>query len=158
MDTGDFTPNTSSTVSLREITKENGYDILKLQVTEPQKEFVASNVYSLAEAYLEPHAWPRAIYADETPVGFLMIHDDAEKGEYFLWRFMIDARYQGMGFGRRAIELLIEHVKSRPGATELLTSCVPDLEGNPEPFYARQGFVRTGEVDDGEVVLRLKVV
>lgn len=55
-----------------------------------------------------------------------------------------------------AIELLIEHVKTRPGATELGVSCVPG-EGSPCPFYEKLGFVYTGEEDDGELVLRRKL-
>jgi diamine N-acetyltransferase len=66
---------------------------------------------------------------------------------------MIDARYQRTGVGRRALELLFEHVRSRPGAKELWTSVVPG-EGGPGPFYERLGFVYTGEEDEGELVMR----
>ena len=89
-----------------------------------------------------------------TPVGFLMLSDDAKKAEYFLWRLMVDNKYQGMSFGRRAIELLVTHVKTRPNATKLLTSCVPG-EGSPFNFYKSLGFEPTGEVDDGEDVMEL---
>ena len=79
-------------VSFQEITKETLRPILDLNVREDQTHFVAPNSVSIAQAHFEPeHAWFRAIYADETPVGFLMLYDDAEKSEYFLWRFMIDA-------------------------------------------------------------------
>lgn len=142
-------------ISLREIDKETGYAVLRLKVADHQAQFVAPNAYSLAEAYLEPNAWPRAIYADETPVGFLMLLDEPEQQSYYLWRYMIDARYQGRGFGRQALALLIEHVKTRPGATHLRLSYVPDIEGNPEPFYRKLGFQPTGEIDGGEVVMAL---
>ena len=46
------------------------------------------------------------------------LSDDPETPEYFLWRFMIDARYQSLGFGRQALELVIDHVRTRPSATE----------------------------------------
>ena len=103
---------------------------------------------------MNPEAWVRAIYAGETPVGFLMLADEPEEPEYFLWRFMIDQRYQGRGYGRRAIELLVDHVRARPGATELLVS-YEQGEGGPELFYHRLGFEPTGEVIDGEMVARL---
>ncbi len=77
---------------------------------------------SIAEASFEPKAWFRAIYANETPVGFAMLYDDREKPEYFLWRFMIDARYQHLGFGRQALQLLIDHVRTLPDAREFLLS------------------------------------
>jgi diamine N-acetyltransferase len=82
-----------------------------------------------------------------------MLRDEPGEARYYLWRFMIDARYQGTGVGRRALELLFEHVRTRPGAKELLTSVVPG-EGGPGPFYEKLGFVYTGEVDDGELVMR----
>jgi diamine N-acetyltransferase len=145
----------ASLVSLREVTKETLRSILKLDVHNTQKKYVAPNSYSIAEAYFEPKAWFRVVYADETPVGFLMLYDDPEKSEYFLWRFMIDAQYQKLGFAKRALELLIQHVKTRPNATKLGVSCVPDGEESPCPFYIKMGFVPTGEVDGGEVVMLL---
>ena len=115
---------------------------------------VAPNARSIAQAHFSDKAWFRAIYADQTPVGFIMLYDDPEEPEYFLWRLMIAGPHQGNGYGRRAVELLIEYVKTRPGAKELRTSYVP-VEGGPEGFYRRLGFQPTGEVDDGEVVMRL---
>lgn len=148
----------NSEVFLREVTEENLFSILKLKVSETQEKFVAPNAVSIAQAYFaRENAWFRAIYADDTAVGFLMLNDDPQKGEYFMWRFMIDARYQGLGFGRRALELLIDHVKSRPGAWELKTSYVPE-DGGPGPFYKQLGFRETGEILEGEVVASLKLV
>ena len=76
-----------------------------------------------------------------------------EVPEFYLWRFLIDARHQGKGYGAEALRQIVEHVRGL-GATELLTSAVPG-EGSPEPFYRRYGFAPTGQIDDGEVVLRL---
>ncbi len=148
-------PGRDAVVTLREITRETVRTITDLKVAPEQTGFVATNAESIAEAYFDRDvAWFRAVYADEVPVGFIMLEDDAAKQEYFLWRFMIDARYQGHGYGRRALELLVEYVKTRPGAKALMTSCVPG-DGSPCPFYERLGFVPTGEVDEGEIVLRL---
>ena len=82
-----------ATVSLREITPETVPLICSLSetLTEPKKNFVASNERSLAQADTNEKAWYRAVYADDTPVGFVMIVDDDENCEYFLWRFMIDS-------------------------------------------------------------------
>lgn len=82
-----------------------------------------------------------------------MLEADEPKAHYFLWRFMIDARYQGRGIGQRAIELVIEHVRTRPGAAVLVTSCVPG-DGGPGPFYEKLGFVYTGAEEEGELVMR----
>lgn len=143
-------------VSLREVTKDTSGEILRLKVKPEQEQFVASNAVSIAQAYFEEKAWFRAVYADDTPVGFLMLYDDPDEATYYLWRFMIDQRYQRLGFGRRALQLLIEHVRTRPNATSLLLSYVP-AEGGPEPFYASLGFVNTGEVEDGENVMKLEL-
>lgn len=146
--------NRNSSITLRPVTKENGRDVIKLKVAPEQEQFVAPNAVSLAQAHLEKAAWYRAIYADETPVGFMMLYDDPVEPEYFLWRLMIDQRYQGMGFGRQAIKLLIDYVKMRPGATELKVSH-GEGEGSPAPFYASLGFEYTGDKIDDELVMRL---
>ena len=143
-----------ATVTLRQVTQETVNSILNLRVTKEQEPFVASNAVSIAEAHFSADAWFRAIYADETPVGFLMLSDQPDKGEYFLWRFMVDVQHQGKGYGRRALELLIEHVKIRPNAKELFLSHVPG-SGSPEGFYRKLGFEHTGEKADEELVMKL---
>jgi diamine N-acetyltransferase len=142
-----------SVVSLQEITAETVRPVCKLSVDEAQRRFVAPNAVSLAEALFSDHAWYRAIQADDTLVGFLMVEDKPEVPEYFLWRFMIDGRYQGLGFGRRALELVVDHVRTRPGATKLETSVV-QAEGGPQGFYERAGFALTGDMEEGEAVMR----
>jgi len=141
-------------VSLRPVTGDNLSDVMRLKVAPDQEQFVAPNPVSIAQAAFEPLAWPRAIYAGDTAVGFLMLYDDPYKPEYYLWRLMMDARYQGMGFARQAMEQVIDYVLGRPNASELRLSYVP-AEGGPQPFYASLGFVDTGEVHEGENVMRL---
>lgn len=146
-------------VTLREITADTVFGICLLSdtLTEPRKYFVAPNAISLAQAHFNKYAWFRAIYAGNAPVGFMMIVDDPDKPEYFLWRFMIAETFHGRGYGRQAIQRLVEYVQTRPNATELLVSCGQG-EGSPEGFYLKQGFVSTGEIDHGELVLRKKLV
>jgi len=142
-------------VSLREITAETVRAICRLDTAPDQRHVVAPNARSLAQAlFAGERAWYRAIYADETPVGFVMIYDNPAEAEYFLWRLMIDARYQQLGYGRRAIELLIEHVRTRPGARRLGVSYHKG-PGSPAEFYRKLGFVETGEIDDDEHIAQL---
>jgi diamine N-acetyltransferase len=143
-------------VSLREVTGETVREIIRLSDTlqPPQSHMVAPNAVSIAQAHFEPHAWFRAIYAGEKPVGFIMLYDDPEEPMYGLWRLMIAAPYQGHGFGRRAVEQLIDYVRTRPGATELLVSC-GEGEGSPEGFYHKLGFRRNGKMYGDEVGLAL---
>src|SRR5262245_39139978 len=87
-------------------------------------------------------------------VGFVMLHDDPEAKEYFLWRLMIDSDHQGKGYARRALDLLVDYVRTRPGATELRSSYVEGDDG-PAGFYRGYGFVETGEMEGTEVEIRL---
>lgn len=137
--------------------------ICELSETLPpeQRRMVADNVHSIAEAHFSPCAWMRAIYADQTPVGFIMTHtgSDYEDGidcpGVFLWRLMIAAPYQGKGYGKRALEKLILHLKAM-GVPLLYTSCGQG-EGSPEGFYRRLGFRPTGDNYGDEIELALQV-
>lgn len=141
-------------VTLRPVTAATVRAICALEPAESQKRFVAPNAVSMAEASFHDEAWYRAIYSGEEPVGFVMLQLDKKKPEYSVWRFMIAAGRQGRGYGEAAMRRVIEHVRTQPGARELLLSYVPG-EGSPEGFYRRLGFEPTGEVADGEVVMRL---
>jgi diamine N-acetyltransferase len=154
-----------SVVTLREITRQTVRQVSLLDVGPGQEGLVAPNAFSIAQAHFQPEAWFRAVYADEVPVGFAMLEDwtqvsgcEPERYEgapyVGLWRFMIDHRFQKFGFGAQAMRLLIAHARTRPGAKTMLLSFVPK-SNNPEGFYARFGFVRTGEEDDGELVMKL---
>ncbi|MCP5100781.1 MAG: GNAT family N-acetyltransferase [Chloroflexi bacterium] len=147
-------PGRDADITLKEITKETARSILNLKVADEQKNFVADNATSIAQAHFEPKAWFRAIYADETPVGFIMLFDDAEEKTYFLWRLMVDAKFQGMGYGRYAVQHLIDYVKTRPSATELLVSYMPG-EGSPKHFYTKLGFENTGKKYGEEFEMKL---
>ncbi len=88
--------------------------MVDLAVTEPQKRFVATNAESLAEADFNPNAWFRGIYAGDTPVGFVMTEENRRKNTYYLWCFIIDQRYQRMGFGRQALRMVLDRIAAIP--------------------------------------------
>ena len=67
---------------------------------------------------------------------------------------MVDVQHQGKGYGRRALEHMIDHVKTRPNAQELFLSHVPGT-GSPEGFYRKLGFEHTGEQAGEELVMKL---
>jgi diamine N-acetyltransferase len=147
-------------VTLREITAHTVRDITNLGVSPEQQCLVASNAVSLAEALFTPEAWYRAIYADESPAGFVMLYDESLRAdppaapEAWVWRFMVDARYQGRGIGSAAMAQIIEHVRSKGAFSSLFLSYVP-APGCAEPFYLRAGFRHTGRLEHDEVVLEL---
>jgi diamine N-acetyltransferase len=138
--------------------------ILQLDVNLEQKNLVASNAVSIAQAHFNKDAWFRAIYADNEPIGFAMISDTSLKYKsnpkhrpsYYLWRFMIDAKYQGNGYGKEAMKLIIKHVKSRPKAKEFLLSHSKS-DGNAGEFYKKLGFIYTGKEIGDELVMSLEL-
>ena len=136
-------------VTLRKLTSENLRAILELSVTDHQlKSYPRSNAYSIAEAHYpadEDPVWLRAIYAGETPVGFMMTSEAPNQGEYFLWRLMIDQRFQGSGYGRRAVQLLIERIQQSDNPKALITSHLLE-DANTGHFYEQLGFEYTGEL------------
>ncbi len=138
------------TVTLRTVDDDNVRAVIDLSVSQEQKAFVASNVFSLAQAFAASNVWVRAVYAGETAVGFVMLADNSGTERYYLWRFMIDEKYQHMGFGTQAMSLMHEYVATRPGGTRVYLSFVP-AEGGPGPFYRSLGYVETGLMKDGEV-------
>ena len=149
-------------VTLREITDDNRDAVLALGVAPEQERFVSSVRKSLDDAAKYPQAnpWYRAVYADDEPVGFVMLSWNVEPrpphivGPWFLWKLLIDRRYQGRGHGADVVRQIAALVRAQ-GGTELLTSYVPADDG-PAPFYARLGFVPTGGLDGaGEVLTRL---
>jgi len=154
-------PCDPSAVSLREITADLVRLLHKLQVSESQKGFVAPNSLSLAQALFAPEAWYRAVFCGEELAGFVMLADESlqspppEKPQIGVWRFMIDARFQGRGLGRAALLLVIEHARSK-GFEMLELSYVPG-PGCPEPFYRGLGFAPNGRMDGVEVVMALKL-
>jgi diamine N-acetyltransferase len=146
-------------VTLRPLTASNRQAVEALRVAPAQEQFVSSVAESLREAAEHPAAralyW--AVYADETPVGFVMIADEVGDPDYtphYLWKLLIDERHQRRGFGTATLDLVVEYFRARPGV-EVLTTSAGEGDGSPIAFYERYGFRRTGEVSDGEVVLRL---
>jgi diamine N-acetyltransferase len=143
----------ASDVSLRPVTFATVREIIALDAGEKRRDYVAPNAVSLAEAQFNPGAWFRAVYAGETPAGFILLSDPSvpgavsrgplSPGDMFLWRFMIDHRFQGRGYGRSALDLARRYIETRPDAKRWVSSFVPGPDG-PEGFYLRYGFTKTG--------------
>jgi diamine N-acetyltransferase len=147
-------------VSLRPITDANRGAVEALAVTPDQRRFVSGVRESMLEAAKEPDAralyW--AIYAEGTPVGFVMIADEVGSPDYiahYLWKLLIDERYQRRGFGTATLDLIVEYFRNR-GVGTMWTSAGQGA-GSPVAFYERYGFTRTGELHGDELLLRLEI-
>lgn len=144
-------------INFKEITKENLFSIIKLSVFDKQKDQVASNAISIAEAHYNEIAWFRGIFNDDEAVGFVMLYLDDKENEYGVWRFMIDQKHQGKGYGSASMDLIKKVIKEQvPDITEIFLSYVPKDEGSADGFYIKQGFEETGEVSHGEKVMRFR--
>ena len=157
-------------VELRAITEENFIDAFNLKLAPGQENFVSHPIRSLAQAYVyRDQCQPFGIYADGLPVGFLMIGYDTDeswsdppeiaKGNYNLWRFMIDRRYQNRGYGRQALQQALEFIRTFPcGEAEYCWLSFAPENDVARRLYRSFGFRETGEKDGDELiaVLRLK--
>jgi histidinol dehydrogenase len=152
----------SPVFEVRPVTDANVDEILKLKTTEAQEHFVASVPKSLAQASVRPAGRPLGLYSNGEAVGFLLLWDArrdpdlAERADQlYIWRLMIDARYQGLGHGQAAMRWLIDEAK-RMGVASVGLSHVP--ENTVGVFYEKFGFAYTGKVNEGEheMVLPLK--
>ncbi|MBQ7737925.1 MAG: GNAT family N-acetyltransferase [Oscillospiraceae bacterium] len=156
---------------LVKVSKQNFWALMDLRVAKEQENFVASNAVSLAQAY-DTIADGRfvqcfGIYDGQLPVGFAMIGHNSEEYEgmadvyrhsYCLWRFMIDQRYQKRGYGRDALMLLLDYIRTFPDGEESLwsTSYEPENEVAAK-LYRDFGFAENGEKDGDEIVAVLKL-
>jgi diamine N-acetyltransferase len=65
---------------------------------------------------------------------------------------MIDQRFQGRGLGRQALEAAVEWIVRERGVDRVRLSVVPSNEP-ARALYRSAGFVETGELDDGDLVM-----
>ncbi|MDO3412470.1 GNAT family N-acetyltransferase [Saccharibacillus sp. CPCC 101409] len=157
-------------ITLRKITLDNRRQIFNLEVAEDQQSFVASNLSSVASCYVlltnGSRPFPFAIYADEEPVGFVMIiHGDTGyelpsivDDSYCIMRLMIDKRYQGRGYGREAMTKILEFIRTFPAGPA--TYCWIPYEADnlsAKRLYESFGFQDSGEIVDGEPMKVLKL-
>ncbi|MEU7904048.1 GNAT family N-acetyltransferase [Actinoplanes sp. NPDC049118] len=143
------------TVELRPITEENFQAVTKLEVLPEQSDFVAPNVRGIAETYVYPDAEPRAVYAGEELVGFVLFHPvdkDRPAEGHCIVRLMIGRQFQGRGLGRQALEAAVEWIVRERGVGRVRLSVVPS-NSVARGLYTSAGFVETGELDHDEIVM-----
>ena len=142
-------------MELREITGENYQQVLDLSTGAGQEEFVTANLYSLAHAWVfQKTARPYALYEGEEPVGFIMFDWRPEEKTAEIWRLMIDHRFQGKGYGRRAMELALEKIR-RAGVFDRVQLYYVPRNEKARALYHNLGFGETGSTLDGEIQMEL---
>ena len=153
-------------LSVLPVTIKNWRELSNLKVRENQKNFVAPNVYSIAESqfgYDHPQDghWdmvPYGIFDGDEPVGFLMIGYNMShpRTQGFVIRLMVDEKQQGKGYGKFGMNWILDHFRKDARIQRIGISYEPDNEV-ARTLYASLGFVETGEIDHGEVVAELQI-
>ncbi|MCM3722672.1 GNAT family N-acetyltransferase [Solibacillus isronensis] len=141
---------------LKTITKDNWIKAISLKVREDQVKFVASNAVSLAQLNFLQNFHAKGIYYGEEMVGFTLYGLDEEDHEYWIYRMMIDQKHQGKGYGKEAVQLVIEDIQKmkEPHHQTITLSYEPDNE-HAKRIYKKMGFQEIdGLVIDGEQVAR----
>ena len=143
-------------ISFRAITEEN-FDAIIAMKRPDDEHFVASNAYSLAQAWLYRDAgdvYPFAIYHDDTPVGIMMRDEDVDERCLIILRIMFPDEHRFKGYGTAAIRMIIELARESGKYDFLLISYAPEnkVAGH---VYRKLGFWPTGVFEHGEYELRL---
>jgi diamine N-acetyltransferase len=142
-------------VHLKEITKDNFWDIIELKVHDDQKEYVLENSISIAQAKVQPECIPLAIYNGDTLVGFLMYCIDTDDDNYWIYRFMIDKKHQKRGYGRKAMEILLDKIKEDKNHSKIVLDV--KLESIAAVgLYKNLGFKFTGQIYGSSHVMELE--
>lgn len=140
-------------VTVERVTSGDYQEVLSLHLHDDQISYVASNEESLEDAEEDPDCVPLIIRAAGEPVGFAMYTLDEDDGNYWIFRLMIDARFQGRGYGRAALIQIVKLISEIPQCPCVLLGVYPENE-KARQLYEHVGFRLTGDVSDGELVMK----
>ena len=143
-------------INFRAITEDNFDAIIRMKRPDDEH-FVASNAYSLAQAWLyrdNGDVYPFAIYEDDAPVGFMMLDEDLDERCLIIWRIMFPEENRFKGYGTAAIRRIIDLARESGKYDFLLIDYAPDNKV-AEHVYKKLGFRPTGVFEHGEIELRL---
>ena len=144
---------------LRPITEENYLDAFNLALGPEQEQFVSNPIRSLAQAYVyRDQCQPFGIYAEGKMVGYVMVIYDYDVPEYDVWHMMIDADWQGQGYGRQALDRVIEYIKTKPfgDSNRVVLTCNKENTA-ARRLYESKGFAATGNEDENEIELVMMI-
>ena len=143
-------------INFRKITEDN-FNVV-MQMKRPDGEhYVASNAYSLAQAWLyrdNNDVYPFAIYNDDEPVGFMMLDEDLEERCLIIWRIMFPEENTGKGYGTEAIKLVVRLAKESGKYDFMILDCALDNH-RAKHVYEKAGCKDTGEMENDERIFRL---
>lgn len=143
-------------IIFKEITKDNWEECIDLKVHEDQRRFIASNLYSIAQVQFLHKFEAMAIYVDDTMVGFTLFGLDEDDNNYWIYRIMTDEKYQGKGYGPKALQEIIHCLSVKADCKEIVLGYHPENIG-AERMYLKAGFQASGIAPWGEKLVRFKL-
>ena len=146
-------------VELRRITEVNFIDAFKLKLASGQENFVSHPIRSLAQAYVyRDQCQPFGIYAEDKMVGYVMVIYDYDIPEYDIWHMMIDESMQGRGYGKEALDQVIDYIRTKPfGDSDRVALTCNKNNSIARKLYEGKGFSTTGMEDEDEIELAMTV-
>jgi diamine N-acetyltransferase len=141
-------------MELKEITRENFWDVISLEVSEDQNDFVTSNAVSIAQSKVQPECIPLAVYDDNLLVGFVMYCIDEDDGEYWIYRMMVDKKYQSKGYGKKALKLLLDRIIDDKSHNKVFLGVHKESIAAVK-LYESFGFKFTNQMFGSEHIMRL---
>lgn len=148
-------------MKLIEIDKSNWLKVIYLTTNKESmptlcEEFISSNALSIVQAHFEKTWITKAIEVDGQLIGFTMYGFSEEQNFFELCRIMIDRKFQGNGYGPKAILLVVEEMKKLEGCNEIYLSTEPSNE-RAKKIYEKLGFTNTGRIVEDEELYCLKL-
>ena len=132
------------------VTEDNWVDVASLSVKEEQKKYVAPAIGILARGYVyrDCNAKIYAFENDGVIVGTALVREFTDEPlGYDLQQFMIDEKYQGKGYGSRALELILDELR-KEGRYDHVELCVKKADAEAIRLYGKHGFADSGYVDE----------
>jgi len=144
-----------SMIRLEAVNEENWR--IPLRVAENQMTYVASREAMLARAFAYRGSRSEAfvVFEDDMPVGMVMYYDCEPLEAYDFSQLFIDERYQGKGYGRAAVHLVLNNMK-KDGKYKKVCLCY--IEGNEaaKRLYESFGFCEVDR-DGNEIIMECDI-
>ncbi len=140
-------------VELREIDRESWEECMQLVLRLEQGGLVAPHRYQGGNFAAEPSFVQLGVYHGDEMVGYGMYGQDPDDGHWWIYRLMIDLDHQGRGFGKAALEAMVERMKQDHGITEVYMGYRPENHIAAALAWTA-GFERTGQMLQGEYIVR----
>lgn len=145
------------TIEIKELNEENWYACCGLEVAEEQKQYMEPNAVSIAQSKFEPALKPFAIYAGENIVGFLMYNSVPEELDaYWIYRIMVDKRFQGKGIGKAASNLMMDEMATSLNTEKIAVGYHPENR-DAHHLYGSLGFLDNGDRFGKEMAVVKKI-